>query len=77
MVNFSNRTYIYLEVLSLFRSGNHEENEKACVKEDYSMGELNFRGITYNNVRIFICSIVFCLGLAIMKKMKSLRQRGL
>lgn len=34
-------------------------------------GESKFQaGITYNNVRIFIYSIVFCLGLAIMKKMK-------
>lgn len=32
-------------------------------------------GITYNNVRIFIYSIVFCLGLAIMKKMKKLASK--
>ena len=39
-------------------------------------GESKFQGgITYNNVRIFICSIVFCLGLAIMKKMKKLASK--
>ncbi|MBN2928660.1 MAG: hypothetical protein JTJ12_14895 [Eubacterium sp.] len=39
-------------------------------------GESKFQaGITYNNVRIFIYSIVFCLGLAIMKKMKKLASK--
>ena len=40
------------------------------------LGESKFQaGITYNNVRIFIYSIVFCLGLAIMKKMKKLASK--
>ena len=39
-------------------------------------GESKFQaGITYNNVRIFIYSIVFCLGLVIMKKMKRLASK--
>lgn len=39
-------------------------------------GESKFQaGITYNNVRIFIYSIVFCLGLAIMKQMKKLASK--
>lgn len=33
----------------MFRPGNHEENEKACVKVDYNMGDIMY-GISNCNV---------------------------
>lgn len=42
------RIFIYMYCL-LFRPGNHEENEKACVKVDYNMGDIMY-GISNCNV---------------------------